>query len=246
MSSLSDVFTLKVDPAKVRERDALFLGMGDGSALETAGLRARNNAADKLAIETDRKKRNQKAVERAIELIAGRLNKIEDEMIGLENKIADSREIIANNNADIEFIRSLDTDNLYGADGKLDEDVTAFLARHGYDDLDGKSEYDIRHMLTEIEINAIEQNEVEDKKINGWLERHEHLRGEADKVSGYSPSNDQRQRGTNIANRDPEQLARDRINALPVNDKIADANMEAESQVEQQVASTGFNFGGMG
>jgi len=62
----------------------------------------------------------------------------------------DSRVIIAGNQSDIDFIRSLDTDNLYGENGDLRDDVSILLSKHGYDDLQGKSVEDIRHMLKGI------------------------------------------------------------------------------------------------
>ena len=224
--------------AKSQESDTLFLGMGDGADLVSAGRIARNNASDKSAIETDRKKRNKEALERAIRLISDRLNQIETEMIDLETKIADSSEIIANNQADIDFIRGLDTDNLYDADGKLNGDTSAFLGKHGYN-LEGKSVEEIRHMLTEIEVAAIEQNDTEENKIDSWLNRHEHLRRESHNISKDSPSSDQRQRGAGIADRDPELLARKAIeaysgNAVEVAEESEIAVVEAKVSTETQ------------
>lgn len=252
MTKLTDSFyqnadssdlNVTTDVAKTQEHDALLMGMGDGEALINSGTIAKNNASSNLTINAETKKRNKDAVDRALlESITKTLNGIETEMKGLEVKIANSREIISDNNADIDFIRTLDTDNLYDANGDLRGDVTALLKKHGYDDLEGKSEDDLRHMITAIEVQAIEQNDIEANNIEGWLERHGQLRQQA--VSAAKDgSTDQKQRASNLAGRDPEQLARDRLEAMVENKSdIADSSKNLETVAETQVMSTEFGF----
>lgn len=231
--------------SKEHERHAMFMGMGDGLALENAGQISRNNKSDRLASETERKKRKKHAYERALELMSARLNDIQNEMIELEQNIADSRLIIADNDGDIDFIRSLDTDTLYGEDGELRGDVSGLLKKHGYDDLDGKSEDDIRHMLTAIEVQAIEQNEVEADKIEGWLDRHSELRQDAQDAVQDNTSNPHQSWANDLTDRDPEVLARTRLDAFDDNRKLSDQSVDTENQIEQKVASSTFSLGGM-
>ncbi|PHR60974.1 MAG: hypothetical protein COA43_04845 [Robiginitomaculum sp.] len=252
MTKLTDSFyqnadgsdlNITTDASKLLEREALLMGMGDGEALIDSGTMAKNNAASNLAINTETKKRNKDAIDRALlESITRTLNGIETEMKGLEVKIANSREIIADNNSDIDFIRTLDTDNLYDANGDLRGDVTTFLKKHGYDDLDDKSEDDLRHIITAIEVQAIEQNDIEASNIEGWLERHGQLRQQA-VGAAQDGSADQKQRASDLAGRDPEQLARDRLDAMVENKSdIADSSKNLETVAETQVMSTEFGF----
>ena len=171
------------------------------------------------------------------------LNDIQTEMIDLETKIADSSVIIANNITDIDFIRSLDTDTLYGTDGGVRDDVSALLKKHGYEDLEGMSENDIRHILTVIEVQAIEQNIAEQDKITGWLDRHGKLRGQARDIADASPSSDQRQDASDIASRDPEQLARDRMQAVTAQNHAPQETVtEAFVEVKKDLGTQNFSF----
>jgi hypothetical protein len=231
------------DTAKVLDEHTMLLGMGDGADLESAGLMAKNNAADKAAIATEEKKRNKRTVDRALlNSITQTLNGIEAEMHGLEEKIANSRQIIADNNTDIEFIRSLDTDSLYDASGNLRTDVTAFLKKRGYNDLDGKSEDDLRHMITAIEVRIIDQNENEHHNIDGWLDRHGQLRQQSHDAVKDGASEKQRHHADELAKRDPEYQARLRMEAMAENkNDIADFAKDNEAVVETQIMSTQFN-----
>lgn len=252
MTKLTDSFyqnadssdlNVTTDVAKAQEHKALLMGMGDGEALIVSGTMAKNNAANNLAINTENKKRNKDAIDRALlESITKSLNGIETEMNGLEVKIANSREIIATNNSDIDFIRTLDTDNLYDANGNLRGDVTAFLKKHGYDDLEGKSEDDLRHIITAIEVQAIEQNDIEASNIEGWLDRHGQLRQQA-VGAAKDGSADQRQRASDLAGRDPEQLARQRMEAMVENKAdVNEAASKAELASYDNTITTGFDF----
>ena len=229
--------------AKEQERHALFMGMGDGLALENAGLMSRNNSSDRLKMETERKERDKKAYERALELMSKHLNAIQTEMFDLEEKIAGSRIIIAENQSDIDFIRSIDTDNLYSADGDLRDDVSAFLKKHGYDDLDGKSEEDIRHMLLAIEVLAIEQNDIEQDKIDGWLDRHADLRRDAQDIVNRQNSDSHQSWADGLANRDPELLARNRLQAVAIEDTNTQTEAtEALVEVKLDLGTNEFSF----
>lgn len=229
--------------AKEQERHALFMGMGDGLALENAGLISRNNSSDRLKIETERKERDKKAYERALELMSKRLSAIQAEMFDLEEKIADSRVIIAGNQNDIDFIRSLDTDNLISTNGVLREDVNALLKKHGYHDLNGKSEEDIRHMLTAIEVQAIEQNDREQDKIDDWLGRHADLRRDAQDIVKGQNSDSHQSWVDGLANRDPELLARNRLQAVAIEDTNTQAEAtEALVEVKLDLGTNEFSF----
>lgn len=229
--------------AKDQEQHALFMGMGDGLALENAGLMSRNNSSGKIAIEAERKKRNKQAYERALELMSQKLNDIQNEMFELEQKIANSRMIIADNQSDIDFIRSLDTDNLYSANGDIRDDVSALLKKHGYDDLQGKLEEDIRHMLTAIEVQAIEQNDREQYKIDGWLNRHADLRRDAQDIVKGQNSDNHQSWADGLANRDPELLARNRLQAVAIEDTNTQAEAtEALVEVKLDLGTNEFSF----
>lgn len=251
MTKLTDSFyqnadgsdlNITTESAKSEDHKALLMGMGDGEALINSGMMAKNNAANNLAINAENKKRNKDAIDRALlESITETLNGIETEMKGLEVKIANSREIIADNNADIDFIRTLDTNNLYDANGDLRGDVTAFLKKHGYDDLDGKSEDDLRHIITAIEVQAIEQNDIEASKIDGWLDRHGRLRQQAVSTANDG-SADQKQRASDLAGRDPEQLARDRLEAMVENNPDL-ADIAKDQEVAARATTITQDFG---
>jgi len=242
--SLQDSFKQAIDGsdmmattlrAENQEQHALFLGMGDAADLQSAGLMAKNNASDKLAIEMERKKRNKDAVDRALlDSVNKRLDDIEAEMSDLERKIADSRNIIDANRDDIAFIRSLDTVSLYNADGSLRTDVDNFLGEHSYTHLEDKSESDIRHILTTIEVRAIEENENEESKIHGWTERHDHLRNEAKDITNDISTPEIEERLNSITARDPEILARQRMEAME------NGQTEIAQEAQTQVATSKF------
>jgi|GEM_PF-5056365 len=251
MTKLTDTFyqnadspdlNVSTDVAKTQEHKAILMGMGDGEALIDSGTMAKNNASSNLAINTENKKRNKDAIDRALlESIAKTLNGIETEMNDLEAKIASSREIIADNNADIDFIRTLDTGNLYDVNGDLRGDVTALLKKNGYDDLEGKSEDGLRHIITAIEVQAIEQNDIEANNIEGWLQRHRKLRlqavGAAKDGSAY-----QKQRASDLSGRDPEQLARDRLEAVSNKSENLDAVKADLVKVKLDIGTSDFSF----
>lgn len=229
--------------SKEHEQHVLFMGMGDGLALENAGLMSRNNTSDRLKVETERKKRDKHAYERALELMSRRLNDIQNEMIEIEQNIADSRLIIAGNESDIDFIRSLDTDTLYCEDGELRADVSGLLKKHGYDDLDGKSEADIRHIITTIEVQAIEKNDVERDKIEAWQDRHGALRREAQEVVRGHSSETHQTWANDLASRDPEILARTRLSAMGDNrDDLADGAKTEVLDAKIEIETQGFKM----
>ena len=229
--------------AKEAERHALLMGMGEGLALESAGMMARNNSSGRLAVETERKKRDKQAYERALELMSKRLNDIQDEMFQIEGNIAATRLIIESNQSDICFIRSLDTQTLYDANDNVRDDVNVLLAKHGYNVSEDMSEDDLRHILTVIEVLAIEQNDIEQDKIDGWLDRHADLRRDAQDIVNRQNSDSHQSWADGLANRDPELLARNRLQAVAIEDTNTQTEAtEALVEVKLDLGTNEFSF----
>jgi len=205
---------------------------------------ARNNAAHKTESTQDAKRKNKRKFEQVLDALSQSLRSLENELLDLENKIADAHDAISNNIADIDFIRSLNADALYGPDGKLKADVKTLLKKHGYDDVEDKSAEDICHILTAIEVRALEDNEAKRDKIANWTDRHAALRQQAKDMMHDGTSDTHKQQAQYLSQRDPEQLARERLEVL---EKQNDANAEnaiskAEVDIRADSISQGFSF----
>jgi len=228
---------------KAQERIAYDLGMGDVETLESAGLMARNNAAHKTGSTLDEKRKDKRKFDQLLDILSQSLISLENELLDLENKIADARETISNNLTDIDYIRSLDADELYGPDGQLKEDVKTFLKKHGYDDLDDKTAEDICHMLTAIEVRALEDNDAKRDKIANWTDRHAALRAKAKDMVHDDMSDAHKQQAQHLSQRDPEQLARERLEALEKVDIEKSENLDtAELSASANNITANFEF----
>jgi len=243
MASLCDIFTHSAGALKAQERIAHDLGMGDIETLEAAGLMARNNAAHKTGSTVDAKRKDKRKFDQLLDILSQSLISLENELLNLENKIADARETISNNLTDIDYIRSLDADELYGPDGKLKADVKAFLKKHGYDDVEDKSAEDICHILTAIEVRALEDNDAQRDKIANWTDRHAALRKQAKDMMQDDMSDAHKQQAQDLSQRDPEQLARERLDALEkVDIEKSETLNTAELSASANNITTSFEF----
>jgi len=232
---------ITTENAELREQTAFQLGMGDAEALAGSGLIARSNAAlnvlEQIKIRKDKDSKFEAAI---LEQLRQSLNDIGVEMDWLEDQISIEEKAIQHNNREIDFIRTLDEDNIYGADGKLRDDVSELLKKNGYDDLDGKSPDEIMHMLTIIETKLHGDNIIRIDRIDDYQDRHAHLREKARQFGENQPEGtpeDIRHNARELAERQPYEVKyRAVIDGV---EPVANAAYEAElSERAQNITST--------
>lgn len=115
------------------------------------------------------------------------LNDIHAEIQWLDEQIKVEEKIIQANNSDIDFIRTLDEDNIMDADGKPRQDVKALLKKHGYDDVDGMDIADIL-LITQIIETDLHSDNIERKtRISDYQDRHAVLRDTAKRLQDNLP-----------------------------------------------------------
>lgn len=189
------------------DRHAFNLGMGDASALESAGLMARSNAAvammDNIKGQKDRDKRFE---DLAYEQIRQSLNDIQAEIQWLDEHIKIEEKAIQTNNTDIDFLRTLDEDNIMGPDGKPREDVKALLKKHGYENVDSMGVADIMLITQTIETDLHNDNIVRKGRIGDYQGRHGELRETAQRFQHSLPDDapeDVQQQVADLASREP-------------------------------------------
>lgn len=189
------------------DRLAFNLGMGDASALESAGLMARSNAAvamiDNIKGRKDRDKRFEDLV---YEQIRQSLNDIQAEIQWLDEQIKVEEKAIQYNNTDIDFLRRLDEHNIMDADGKPRDDVKALLKKHGYENVDTMDVADILLITQTIETDLHNDNIVRKDRISDYQDRHGALRETAQRFQDRLPDDapeDVRKQIADLASREP-------------------------------------------
>ncbi len=235
---------ITTENAKLREQTAFQLGMGDAEALASSGLMARSNAAFSMLEQIQNRKDKDSKFEAAIlEQLRQSLNDIGAEMNWLEDQIRVEEKAIQHNNQEIDFIRTLDENNIYGADGKLRGDVSDLLKKNGYDDLDGKSTDEVMHMLTIIETKLHGDNIIRLDRIDSYQDRHAHLREKVRQFGENLPEgtpNDIHQKAEALAERHPYEI---NMRVTMSDDRIS--NVTEERALEQRISAetSGFDFG---
>lgn len=160
------------DLAKTAVQDAFNLGTGDATDLESAGLIALSNAAvtvlDNIA---ERKERDKRLDDFMYEQLRKSLEDIHAEIEWLDEQIKTEEKAIQVNNAEIDFIRTLNEDNILDADGNVRDDVKAILKKHGYDDVDGMEVAEIMLITQAIETELHSDNIERKARIGEYQER---------------------------------------------------------------------------
>jgi len=170
------------------ETHAFNLGMGDTSDLESTGLMARSNAAVAMMDNINgRNKRDKWFEDLVYEQIRQSLNEIHAEIQWLDEQIKVEEKAIQTNNTDIDFIRTLDEDNIMGADGKPRQDVKALLKKYGYDDISKMDVADIMLITQTIETDLHNDNIIRKGRISDYQDRHDVLRDTAKRFQDNLP-----------------------------------------------------------
>jgi len=176
--------------SKEQEVTAHNYGQGNPEAILDAGLMARNNAAHTLIEFIKTRKEQRKRIEDLIyDQIRKTLDDINAEMDWLENQIKAEEKAIQQNNAEIDFIRTLHQDNLTDANGELRQDVKYILKKYGHDNLDGKDPDEIMHLLGIIETDLHGDNIERVGRIEAYQDRHSDLRDIAGDMLNNLPDN---------------------------------------------------------
>ena len=231
--------------AREREAIAYNLGMGDKADLESSGLMARSNAAVANLNNLQSKKDKDKRFEDMIfEQMRQSLEAINAEMDWLESQIKVEETAIQENNSDIDFIRTLNEDNIMGANGKLHEDVNALLKKHGYSDASDLAADEVMLILQAIETDLHNDNIIRLDRIDDYQARHGELRDMADDMLNKLPeatSPELREEIESTASRQPYE-----VNYRAMKEVQFEATAEAIEQIEQEqnfsAESSGFSF----
>lgn len=225
------------------EHDAFNLGMGDAADLQSAGLMARSNAAVAILEKiSDQKNRDKRFEDLIYEQIRKSLDDIRAEMVWLYKQIKVEEKVIQTNNTDIDFIRSLDDDNIMGADGKPRSDVKALLKKHGYDDVDNMDVADILLVTQTIETDLHGDNIARKERINDYQDRHDVLRQSAKRLQENLPDDapaDIQKQAAEIASSEPYEVNYRAMKEAATED-IATAMSEAEMAKTEAVVTSSF------
>lgn len=232
-----------------KETVALNLGMGDGVELESSGLIARSNAAvANLNDLRNRKDKDKRFADLVYEQIRKSLEDISVEMDWLDKQIKIEETALQQNNTDIDFIRTLDEDNIMDADGNPRDDVAALLKKHGYDDTDNLALDEIQLILHTIETDLHNDNTERQGRIEGYQERHGHLQESVQRFRENMPegmSDDIKQKVEALAEREPYEVTfRSEIEAAEVGNADVSETMKntaLENRIESR--STDFDMG---
>jgi len=232
--------------AKEREAIAHNLGMGDGADLESSGLMARSNAAVANLNNLQSKKDKDKRFEDLIyEQMRKSLETINAEMDWLEDQIKIEETAIQQNNSDIDFIRTLDEDNIMGADGKLREDVNALLKKHGYSDTDDLAVDEVMFILQTLETEIHSDNILRQDRIDSYQKRHSELRDMAGDMMDRLPeaaSPELQEQVQATASRQPYEVNYRAMKEAKI-EQVADAIETVEKQQFEQNVSSDFTLG---
>jgi len=232
--------------AKEREAIAHNLGMGDGADLESSGLMARSNSAvanlNNLQSRKDKDKRFEDLI---YEQMRKSLEAINAEMDWLEDQIKIEETAIQQNNSDIDFIRTLDEDNIMGADGKLREDVNALLKKHGHSDTGDLAADEVMLILQAIETDLHNDNIIRQDRIDVYQARHSQLRSMAGDMMDRLPdvaTPELREEIEATASRQPYEVNYRVMKEAKI-EQVADAIEAVEKQQFEQNVSSAFTLG---
>ncbi len=232
------------DIAKDLEHMAFNLGMGDGAALEASGMMARSNAAVANLNNLQSRKEKDKRLEDLIhnQMIKS-LNAIGAEMDWLEEQIRTEEKAIQHNNAEINFIRTLNEDNIMGADGKLRDDVKTLLKKHGRNNFNGKDPDEIMHMLEAIETNLHGDNIERESRIESYQKRHGALREHAGQIVD-SATGVAKEQAQELAAREPYEVNYRTMKEAHTaeNKELAEVAEAQTVEVRNDIATQGFEF----
>lgn len=242
------IFTDAADLMKTTEigrdldRLAFNLGMGDTSALESAGLMARSNAAvammDNIKGQKDRDKRFEDLI---YEQIRQSLNDIQAEIQWLDEQIKVEEKAIQYNNTDIDFLRTLDEHNIMGADGKPRDDMKALLRKHGYENVDTMGVADILLVTQTIETDLHNDNIVRKGRISDYQDRHSVLRETAQRFQDSLPTDapeDIQEHVAELASREPYAVNFRAMKEATSEDVVATISDTEITKTEAAVTST--------
>jgi len=183
---------------------------------------------DNLKSRKDKKRRFDDLI---LEQLRQSIADINAQMDELDEKTLTEQKAIHENNKDIDFIRTLTPENVMGPNGKPRVDVAALLYKHGYDNVDGMDEADIMLVIQTIETDLHNDNLVRQERVDGYQERHEHLRDQARDIHRYA------------RNDVPEDMKRDLISTIERKPAQYDARtaMEAHSADHNQISEVAEN-----
>ena len=206
---------------------------------------ARSNAAvANLNNLQNRKDKDKRFEDLIYEQMRQSLEAINAEMDWLEGQIKIEEGAIQENNGDIDFIRTLDEDNVMGENGQPREDVAALLRKHGHDNIDGLDATEIMHLLQIVETDLHNDNIIRQDRINSYQKRHSDLRDMAGDMLDSLPeaaSSELREQITATASRQPYE-----VNYRAMKEVQFEAVAEAIEQIEQEqnfsAESSGFSF----
>lgn len=230
------------------EHTAFQLGQGDAADLVEAGLMPKSNAAialqDSLKERAERKKRFEDMV---YEQVRKALDNIHAEMEWIDEQIKAEEKAIQSNNTDIDFIRTLNEDNILNANGEVRDDVKALLTKHGYSDIDGLDVAEIMLITQTIETDLHNDNIERKARISDYQERRETLRTTAQEAIENLPDDtpaDIKEKARQIAENEPYEVSyRAMKEVYAENEVLAETIEQAEKAQNFAVETSEFDFG---
>lgn len=229
------------------EHTAFQLGQGDAADLVDAGLMPKSNAAmailESIKDREDRKKRFEDLV---YEQIRKALDDIYAEIEWLDEQIKIEEQAIQANNTDIDFIRTLDEDNIMDKNGEVRDEVKALLAKHGYTDVDDMDVTDILLITQTIETDLHNDNIIRKGRIDDYQDRRSVLRSSAQRALDNLPDDipqDIKDKAQQIASSEPYEVTYRAMNeAYTKSEVVAEVLEKAESDSNFAVETSTFDF----